>query len=59
MYSKLIQEPNLYYLLSLQHICVICQEPLGKYHNEAKGVHNQPSYLIGDLPCATLTDKGC
>ena len=40
-------------------VCVICQQPLGKYHNEAKGVHNQPCYLVGDLPCATLTDKGC
>ncbi len=40
-------------------VCVICQQPLGKYRNEAKGVHNQPCYLVGDLPCATLTDKGC
>ena len=40
-------------------VCVICQQQLGKYHNEAKGVHNQPCYLVGDLPCATLTDKGC
>ncbi len=40
-------------------VCVICQQPLGKYRNEAKGVNNLQYYLVGDLPCATLTDKRC
>ena len=40
-------------------VCVICQQPLGKCHNEAQWVYRQPCYLVGDLPSATLAEKGC